>query len=70
MGNLTLSQVLPLVAPLIVVELGLVIFALIKLKNDKVRFLPKWAWVIIIILFAETFCLGPILYLVIGREKD
>lgn len=59
-------QWLPLIAPLILLQLILMIVALVDLsKREKTRG-PKWLWAIIIIL-GEL--LGPILYLIIGREE-
>lgn len=66
-GTINSEDFLKLILPLIVVQLSLMIFCLYKLKNDKVKYLPKWAWCVIIVLF--NF-IGPILYLIIGRERD
>jgi hypothetical protein len=65
-ANITLQQILPFIIPLVLLQLILMIIALVDLsKRDKVRWLPKWAWTIIIVL-GEL--LGPILYFVLGRE--
>lgn len=60
-------EILKLLAPLIVIQFGLIIFCLIKLIKDKVKHLPKWGWALIIV-FINLF--GPIVYLLIGRERD
>ncbi len=61
-----LRQILPFIIPLVLIQLILMIVALIDLsKREKVRWLPKWAWAIIIII-GEL--LGPILYFILGRE--
>lgn len=65
--DLTLAQTIKLFIPLIIAYYALMIFAIIKLSKDKVKYLPKWAWVLII-LFVNMF--GPIIYLMIGRERD
>ena len=67
MENLSkLSQWLPLLIPVLLLQLGLMIAALVDLaKREKTRG-PKWMWALIIIL-GEL--LGPILYFVIGREE-
>jgi DMSO reductase anchor subunit len=58
---------LPLIIPLILIQLALMIFALIDLgKREKTRG-PKWMWALIII-FGEL--LGPIIYFVIGRPEE
>ena len=55
---------LPLILPLVLIELVLIIVALTDLvRREKTRG-PKWMWAIII-LFGEL--LGPILYFIIGR---
>lgn len=62
-----LQQVLPFIIPLLLLQLILVVVALVDLsKREKVRWLPKWLWAIIIIV-GEL--LGPILYFVLGREE-
>ncbi len=58
---------LPYVIPLILLQLILMIVALVDLiHREKARFLPKWAWAIVIV-FGEL--IGPILYLVLGRKE-
>ena len=60
-------QLLPYIIPLVLLQLILMIVALVDLiRREKARFLPKWAWALIIIL-GEL--LGPIIYLIIGREE-
>ena len=67
--NTPLQQIvklLPFIIPLVLLQLILMIVALVDLsKRERVKYLPKWLWVIIIIL-GEL--LGPILYFVLGRE--
>jgi hypothetical protein len=65
--NMTLTEVIKMFAPLIVIQFGLIIFCLFKLTKDKVKYLPKWAWAIIIVLIN---LIGPIFYLSIGRVRD
>lgn len=60
-------QIIKMLLPLIIVNYGLIIFCLYRLVKDRVKFLPKWAWALIII-FVNLF--GPVLYLLIGRERD
>ncbi len=62
-----LQQIMPFVIPLVLLQLILMIVALVDLsKREKVRWIPKWGWTLIIIL-GEL--LGPILYFVLGREE-
>jgi hypothetical protein len=56
---------LPLIAPLLLLELGMIVIALRDLwRRERVRG-HKWMWAMII-LFVSLF--GPILYLLLGRE--
>lgn len=58
---------LPYIIPILLLQLILMIVALIDLiRREKTRGLPKWAWAIIIIL-GEL--IGPIVYLIFGREE-
>ncbi len=64
----TLIKLLPLLIPILLIQLGLQIYALIDLyRQQKVRLLPKWIWVIIIII-GEIF--GPIIYFFLGRKEE
>ena len=64
--NMSTIEILKLLAPLIAVQFLLMVFSLYKLKEDKVKFLPKIAWVFIIIILNIV---GPLAYLTIGRER-
>jgi hypothetical protein len=57
---------LPLLIPLLLLQLGLQIFSLIDLVRRERTKGPKWLWAIIII-FGEL--LGSIVYLLFGREE-
>lgn len=54
-----------------IITIALAIFCLIDLgmtrSGEEVRILPKWAWVLIILLFP---ILGPIAWLFAGRPKS
>jgi len=67
-NNLNPGQLIALLIPLVLVELGLLAFALYDLiKRKHVRGGNKWLWGIIIVV-VEFF--GPILYFVLGREEE
>jgi len=66
-NDMTNIEILKLLAPVIIINFSLAIFCLYKLSKDKVKYLPKWAWVIVI-LFVSM--LGSISYLILGRERD
>lgn len=53
-------------APLIVVALAFVIYCWVDIARSEVRYLPKWAWAIIV---AASVPLGGIVYLLVGRES-
>ena len=67
-NDLNMGQLVALLVPLVLVELGLLGFALYDLvKRKRVRGGNKWVWGIIIVV-VEIF--GPILYFVLGREEE
>ena len=61
-----LSELIPLLIPVLLIELALFFVALKDLINRERTKGPKWAWVLIIVFF--NF-IGPIVYLLIGREE-
>lgn len=62
-----IMKVLPLLIPVFIIQLGLMIFALVDLaKTPKTRG-PKWVWVLIIVF---VNMIGPIIYFIIGRERE
>jgi hypothetical protein len=62
-----LVEFLPFIIPIVLIQLVLMIVCLVDLiRREKTRYLPKWAWAIIIII-GEL--LGPIIYLILGREE-
>ena len=62
-----IKEYLPLLIPIILIELVLVVIALTDLlRRDKIRG-QKWAWALVI-LFIQIF--GPIAYLIFGREEE
>lgn len=62
-----LTKLIPLLIPLIIIEIALMIIALWDLiKREQTRG-PKWLWVLVI-LFLNF--IGPIIYLVVGRQDE
>ncbi len=59
------AQYLPLLIPVAVIELGLMVVALIDLLRRERTKGPKWVW-LLVVLFVGL--IGPIVYLVFGRE--
>ena len=61
------GSLLPLVIPVILIQLALQIAALVDLvRRERVAKLPKWLWAVIIILLNLV---GPIVYFILGREE-
>ncbi|MCB2294178.1 PLDc N-terminal domain-containing protein [Clostridium algoriphilum] len=65
--GMALVDIIKLLAPIILLEVVLMGFCLYRLTVDKVKFLPKWAWALII-LFIQL--IGSIAFLLIGRERE
>ncbi len=63
--NMSTIEILKLLAPLIVFQLGLLIYCIIDILRKGVRNLNKPLW--IALLFINL--IGPIAYLVIGRKR-
>lgn len=67
MNSDEILQYLPLLIPLVIIQLGLMIFALVDLIRREQTRGPKWVWALII-LFVNI--VGPIVYFVLGREDE
>jgi hypothetical protein len=62
-----IKQYLPLLIPVVLIELALLITALVDLiRREKTRG-PKWAWALFIVLI--NF-IGPIVYFIAGRKEE
>ena len=68
MADLKTEQVLALLAPIIVIQLGLMIAALLDLEREerRVRGGNKLVWVLVIV-FVNV--IGPIVYFLAGRDE-
>lgn len=63
----TITEVLPFLIPLFIIEVALLIIALVDLiKRDHVRGGNKVVWILVIVL---VNIIGPIIYLTLGREE-
>ncbi|WHY75676.1 PLD nuclease N-terminal domain-containing protein [Neobacillus sp. WH10] len=63
----TLVRYLPIIAPILIIQLILLIVSIIDLVKIEKTNGPKWLWALII-LFINI--IGPILYFVIGRRSN
>ena len=63
-----LQEILPLVAPLILLQLVLLVLAILDLFREErqVRFFGKPIWALIIVF---VNLLGPLAYFFVGREE-
>lgn len=61
-----ISEWIPFLIPIILIQLGLTAFALVDLLRRERTKGPKWAWALVILLIST---IGPIVYLVAGREE-
>lgn len=62
-----LMDYMVIILPLVLLNLGLVIFSLIKIIKEGVANLNKGLWILIVIFFNMV---GPVLFLLLGRKKD
>ena len=63
-----LARLIPLLIPLILIQLVLMAIALVDLyRRQQVRGGKKWVWALVIIF---VNMLGPIIYLVAGRLDE
>lgn len=56
-----------LIAPIIVIQLILMLIALIDCIRIEKTNGPKWVWLLVIVVFS---LLGPIAYFLFGRRTD
>jgi len=62
-----LMRLLPLLAPLVLIQLGLLVAALVDLVRRPRTRGPKWAWGIAIVCVST---LGPLAYFLFGRAEE
>lgn len=60
-------RLLPFFIPLIIIEYGLMIYAIVQLARNEVAYLPKWGWTLIIIFIN---IIGPVVFLIVGKKKE
>jgi len=59
-------QYIPFLAPIFLIQVALMIFALADLIQREHTRGPKWMWVLIIVFIN---IIGPVVYLFVGREE-
>ena len=61
-----ISSLIPFLIPIVLLQLGLMAFALVDLIRRERTKGPKWVWALVIIF---VHLIGPIVYLIVGREE-
>lgn len=67
MQTMDFTSLIPFLIPVILLQLGLMIYCLVDLSRREKTKGPRWMWVLIIVL-GEL--IGPVLYLVLGRIEE
>lgn len=63
-----LLEYLPFLIPVLLIQIGLMVFALIHvLKHNHYRFGNRMIWLLVVVLIQ---IIGPILYFTIGRGEE
>jgi len=63
-----MDEIWLLIAPLAILQLGLMVFALADwARRPQTRYLNRWAWLVIIVVFS---IIGPVAYFLLGREEE
>jgi hypothetical protein len=62
-----IKQYLPLLIPVILIELVLMVTALVDLIRRSQTHGPKWIWALVIVL---VNFIGPIIYFIAGRKEE
>lgn len=65
-GLAIIQKYLPLIIPIVLLELGLMIAALVDIIRREKTKGPKWVWIIVVVVFN---LLGPIAYFIFGRDE-
>ncbi len=60
-------KLLPFFIPIIIIQYGLMIYALVQAVRNEVAYLPRWGWILIIVLID---IIGPVIFLITGRKKE
>jgi len=62
-----IKQYLPLLIPVILIQIILLIVALLDLIRREQTHGPKWVWAVVIVLIN---IIGPIVYFIFGRKEE
>ena len=62
-----IKSLIPLLVPIVLLQVGLMVFALVDLVRRERTKGPKWVWALVIIFLNLV---GPVVYLVAGRGEE
>jgi len=62
-----ITPYIPYLIPVILIQFGLMIVALVDVLRREHTRGPKWVWILVIVLVNY---MGPIIYFVIGRKDE
>lgn len=63
----TIKPYIPYLIPVILLQLGLMVFALVDLTRRERTKGPKWMWALIIVV---VNIIGPVVYLLAGKDES
>jgi hypothetical protein len=66
-NSIDLTKLIPLLIPILLVQIALLVAAIIDLVRQPKTRGPKWVWVLVIV-FVNIF--GPIIYFFFGRKEE
>jgi len=66
-SDINWAQLLPLLIPVAIIELGLLVWALLDIIRRKNVKGPKIVWIIVVVLLE---IIGPIAYFIFGRGEE
>lgn len=61
------KDILLILSPLILLQLGLVVYCGVKIFREGVQNLNRWAWFLICLI---VNVIGPVIFLLVGRKKE
>jgi hypothetical protein len=61
-----IRDIIPFLIPIVILQLGLLVAALVDLARRERTRGPKWMWAAVILLVSF---IGPIAYFMLGREE-
>ncbi|MCL2813785.1 MAG: PLDc N-terminal domain-containing protein [Oscillospiraceae bacterium] len=61
---------IPFIIPLVVIQLGFVIFCVFDIqKKKKTKNLSPVIWILLVVVLMNTF-IGPVLYIIFGKAEN